>query len=374
MQTVSTKWAPALTTDHGLSVKVNVLYGGVIVAEDIGFVDGSVSVDRGSDVRRTLSLVIADPSEFPIAETSLYGVYGQEIYVECGVTYLDGTSERVPMGTFVVTSVSGNIHTGPLSVTAAGREILLKRAVFESTASTSGYSDAAAFIEFHIGDVVPGASFVDSSTSGATAVATKTWDPGSEVWASLVEVATSVGAELFCNAEGTFELRDVPDMDGATPVWDVTTGEAGVMVSADLELSGDDVYNRVVVSGENTEDNKPPVTAEAKITDAADPLRYGGPFGKVTKAYSSSLVVSVPGAQSVANALLRKYRAPNRTVTLQTVPNPALDAGDCIRVSYGPESTVLPELHLAQSFTVPLSLEGSGASPIATISGREDAA
>lgn len=369
MLSVSSKWARALTADHGLAVKVNALYGGSVVAQDIPFVDGAVRVDRGSDVRRSLSLAIAAPASFPFGPTDRYGVYGQRLYVERGIRYIDGSTELVPLGQFVITNVSGNIHTGPLTIAAAGQEILLKRTLFETATSTSGYASAAAFIAFHIPNALPGASFVNASTNGATAIATKTWDSGTDVWTALTEVATSVGAELFCDAYGTFRLVNVPDVATASPVWDVTTGSRGVMVSADVSLSSDDVFNRVVASGENAEDNTPPVRATATITDPADPLRYGGPFGKVTKAYSSSLITNASKAQSAANAQLSKYRAPNRTVNLSTVPNPALDAGDCIRVNYGPG--ISPELHIVQSFSVPLSTE-NGAFTIATVGGRDE--
>ncbi|MFJ4529055.1 DUF5047 domain-containing protein [Streptomyces nigrescens] len=372
MQPVSAKWIPALATDHGMSVKVSVLYNGIVIAEDIEFADGSVKVDRGSDVRRSLSLSIADPASWPTSETDTFNVYGQRIYVEAGLTYLDGSSERVPLGTFVTTNISGDIHTGPLSVTAAGLEYLLKREQWESATSTAGYASAAAFCAYHIPATVPGASFVNDSTRGTEALATRTWDSGSDKWAALTEVANSVGAELFCNANGTFVLADIPDPEDLSviPVWDVTTGDNGVMVSADMELTADDVFNRVVVTGENTSDNTAPVSGEAKITDPTDPLRWGGPFGKVTKPYSSSLVTSEANATATAIALLRKYRSPNRKVSLSTVPNPALDAGDRIRVDYGPTGPD-PEIHIVNAFDIPLSVK-SGAFNISTVSGRGD--
>lgn len=369
MLAVSPQWASALATDHGLAVKINVLYDGATLAEDIDFIDGSVKVDRGSDVRRSLSLSIADPALFPVNPTDELAVYGQQIYVERGFTYVDGSTELLPQGTFVITSVSGNIHTGPLSIEASGMEILLKRALWDSAQSTTGYATAATFLGFHIPDTIPGASFVDQSTGGAGALATKTWDVSTDKWSAMTEVAAAVGAELFCNANGTFILADIPDPDdlSVAPAWDVTTGESGVMVSATMQLSADGVYNRVVVTGENTADNVPPVSGEARITDLGDPLRYGGPFGKVTQAYSSSLVTSTGQANATAAAMLLDSRAPNRTVSLQTVPNPALDAGDRIRVDYGPAA--LPEIHIVQSFSVPLSAS-DGAFSIETVSGK----
>lgn len=371
MQSVSPKWAPALTTDHGLSVKVNVLYNGSIVAEDIAFTDGSVKVDRGSDTRRSLSLTIPSPADFPVNPTDKFAVYGQRIYVESGITYTDGSSERVPLGTFVITSIGGNIHTGPLSIQASGLEILLKRALWDTATSTVGFSSVASFLSFHILATVPGASFVDASSKGAGPIATKTWDARTDRWSAFAEVANSIGAELFCDANGTYRLADIPDPlnVAVAPVWTVSAGEGGVMVSADMQLTADGVYNRVIVVGENTSDNTAPVSAEAKITATSDPLYYGGPFGKVTKVVSSSLVTTGAQAQATANALLAKYRAPNRTVALEAVPNPALDAGDRIRVVYG--DAHLPEIHVAHAFDIPLSVSG-GAFNIATVSGKAD--
>ena len=370
MQSVSSKWLPALTTDHGLSTKVNVVYNGSIVAEDIAFTDGSVSVDRGSDVRRSLSLSIADPAQFPANATDRFAVYGQRIYVETGIQYLDGSVERVPAGMFVITNVSGNIHTGPLTISASGLEILLKRALWDSATSTKGFANAAAFLAYQIPIVLPGASFVDGSTlASTTPLATKTWDANTDTWTSFREVADSVGCELFCDALGTFRLVDIPDPTNVavTPVWDVSTGEYGVMVSATMELTADGVYNRVVVTGENAADNKPAVRGTATITNTTDPLYFGGPFGKVTKAVSSSLVTTASQAVAMANALLAKYRAPNRTVSLETVPNAALDAGDRIRVNYG--DAALPEIHVVHSFSIPLTV-ANGSFAISTVSGK----
>ena len=141
------------------------------------------------------------------------------------------------------------------------------------------------------------------------------------------------------------------------------------MVSAETSLSAEGVYNRVVVTGENSSDNVPPVTGTASITDVSDPLRYGGPFGQVTRFVSSSLATDPTKAAYMANGLLASGRAPNRTVSLSAVPNPALDVGDRIRVQFG--TGIDPEMHMVQSFSVPLSATGS-ASDIETINGKAD--
>ncbi|MGP3940505.1 DUF5047 domain-containing protein [Streptomyces sp. 6N106] len=370
MLSVSTRWAPTLATDHGIVTQVDVLDGaGSVLLANLPIVDGAVSVDRGSEIRRTLSLSLGAPENFPAVADALLNVYGNQLRVRSGLRYLDGSTELITLGTFVITDVSGDIHLGPLSVSAVGQEIRLQRALFDAAQSTVGFASGRAFITSVMAEFLPGVAFVDTSTLGTATLATKTWDRGTTVWTALREVATACAAEIHCDANGTFRMTDVPTTDTATPVWDVTTGEGGVMVSANVSLSADGVYNRVVAEGENAEDNKPPVSGEAKITAPTDPLRYGGPFGKVTKRVTSSLITSTSGAIAVANAELERAKAPNRSVALETLPNPALDAGDCIRVNYGP--VLAPELHIVQSFAIPLSVGGSGFT-IQTLSGKED--
>lgn len=370
MMPVSSKWAPALAENHGAFVTVTATYDGSVTVADVPFTDGSISVDGGSDVRRALSLSLPDPSVFPVDETDPFAVYGQQLTVAGGIRYIDGTAESVPMGTFVITGIAGDIHYGPLTLTGASMEILVKREPFETATSVDGTVTCASFIRSQIQAAVPLASFADRSTDGGNDLPPKTWDAGSDRWAALQEAALSVGCELFVDAAGTFVLQDVPDIDTATPVWDVSAGSNGVMVSAARGLSVDSVYNRVIATGENASENVPPVMGDAKIDDSSDPLRWDGPFGRVTKHYSSSLLTSTGRAQGAANALLLKVRAPNRTVALASVPNFALDASDCIRAVYG---DVAPnELHLVQSFTVPLSVTSGGDFAIQTVSGKEE--
>lgn len=366
MQSVSARWAPALTSSHAISTRVAITYGGTVLVEDLQFVSGSVTVDRGSDTRRSLSLTVADPAQFPVSATDPLAVYGQRIYVERGIRYLDGSVERVPVGVFVITGVSGDVHTGPVEITGAGLEVLLKRAHFETAVSSKNPGTVAGFIRSHLEEL--NLSFVDRSTNGATTLASKTWDANTDMWSAMTEVATAIGAELYCDANGTFVLADVPRLTSTpvSPVWDVSAGT--VMVSADMSLTSDDVYNRVIASGENAQDDMPPVQATATITDPSDPLHYDGPYGRATYTYSSSLITTQAQAGEVAATLLNQKRQANRSVTISAVPNPALDAGDWIRVDYGNRP---PELHLVQRFSLPLSVSGD-AFTIETVGGHAE--
>lgn len=369
MYPVSEHFLPALTGAHGIATQVDIMYGGAVVAANIPITDGKVTVDASSDVRRSLSLTVPDPSVFPGAETDPYAVYGQQLFVRRGIRYVDGTTELIPLGFFVITDIGGDIHLGPLTIEAAGLEYLVKAQPFEGNTSTGSATSPAAFIEDQLEQTVPSYDFVDESTDGTTGLAFTQWDSGSDRWAALQDVARSVGCELYADANGTFRLRDMPQTDftNAQAVWDISAGANGVLIQADVTLSAEDVYNKVVVRGENTGEGVAPVTYTVWNSDPADPLRLGGPFGRRTKVYSSDLVTEWTQAGVVARSLLRAYRAPNRTVTITTVPNAALDAGDVIRVGYGRGRD--PELFIVRRFDISLSADG-GACVIETVQGR----
>ena len=370
MQPVSQEFLSALSSAHGVATQVDILYGDTVVAEDIPFTDGSVTIDRGSDVRRSLSLVIPDPSVFPHIEADPYAPYGQRIRVRSGIRHLNGTVEMVDVGFFVIESVEGDIHHGPLTIDAPGLESLVRAEPFPSAISTEGTSTVAGFIQTQLTLVDPDFDLADrTSGAGTSGIPLASWDADSDRWAALQKVARSVGCELYVDARGSFILADIPDPVVAEPVWTVAAGENGVMVSAIRGLTSDGVYNRVIVRGENAAENVPPVSGEAAITDPTDPLRYGGPFGRRTLTYRSELVVDPIQASSTANALLRIYRAPNSTLNLSAVPNPALDVSDVIRVVYANGDP--PELHVVQAIELPLSVGGQFI--VETVSGREEA-
>jgi hypothetical protein len=77
---------------------------------------GTVTVDRGSKIRRTCSITIEDTSLIPRSAADKLSVYGATLQISRGVTYSDGTQELVPIGYFRVDSVDGDVDDGPVSI------------------------------------------------------------------------------------------------------------------------------------------------------------------------------------------------------------------------------------------------------------------
>ena len=368
MYDVSAQWAPALATAHGAETRVDVYYDGDLAAADIPITGGSVTVDRGSAVRRTATVTVPGGDSFPDTATDPLAPYGTRLHIRQGLRYVSGEVEWVSLGRFVITGVSGDVHTGPLTLTAPGLEALCQQP-WDVAASTSGYATAAAFIAARLAALAPDLPFVDTSTHGADPLPRLTYDAGGDQWADLRALAVALGAELYVDADGTARLVDLPDPSNpGAPVWDISAGANGILVSANKSLTREDVYNRVVVVGENATEGTA-VWAESVLSDPTNPLRWDGPLGRRTKHIRSSAITTTLGAQTTANVVLPLVSAPNRSVSVSTVPNAALDAGDCFRVDYGGLRDA--DLYIAQRFSVPLG-DDSGEFRIDAMGGNRE--
>jgi hypothetical protein len=109
-----------------------------------------------------------------------------------------------------------------------------------------------------------------------------------------------------------------------------------------------------VASGENTASGAAPVSAVARDLDPSSPTKWGGPYGRVTKFISSALWTSVGDCQAAANYALFDATAPNVQTSIDSLPNPALEGNDIIRLI----SAGRKERYLVQSLSVPLTADG----------------
>jgi hypothetical protein len=176
-----------------------------------------------------------------------------------------------------------------------------------------------------------------------------------------------MNAEIYCDASNAFIIADSPNPLTSSVVWDIAEGEGGTLMSAARTMSRTAVYNAVVVSGENTASNSVPVSAIAYDDEPSSPTRWGGPFGRVPKFYSSALLTTEAACLSAAESMLFDAMAPNIQTAIAASPNPALEPGDCVRLRYAGRRN----LFIVQSLSIPLTAAGS--STLTLRGGKEDA-
>lgn len=363
MYPVSDRFLARLAESHRVatSVQLSLTDGRVVDLEHTG---GSVTVDRSQAIRRTCSVTVADPSLIPRSPSDQLATYGARLRISRGVDYGDGTSELVPLGVFRLDSVDGDISNGPVTLQGKGLEAVVADDKFTAAYTATGTVVGA--ITALIQRSIPTADIVSLITD--TPIGSRTYDVEADAWAGAQEIAAAAGAEVFANADGTFVISTFPDLLTATPVWAVEATEGGVYISGNRAMSSENVYNGVLARGENSADNVPPVSFLATDSDPNSPTYWGGPFGRRPLFYSSSTLTTVAACTAAANLKLAAAKAPNSSGDFSSLPNPALEPGDVLRVTH-PDGT--RELHQVASFAVPLD-EG-GEFSIATVSAKEGA-
>jgi len=359
---VSARFLTRLAEGHQIvwDIKLFLTDGRTLTIEHTG---GSVSVDRSRPVHRTCTVTSADVSLIPRTPAEQVATYGATLRIARGVDYGDGTTELVPLGVFRLEDVRGDPVLGPATLTGSSLEAVVADDKFTAPFQVSGTVVSA--ISDTIRRSIPSADIASTITD--TAIGGRIWDTEADPWAGVQEIAAVAGAEVYATPDGGFVIAVLADPLATTPVWSVEAGESGVYISGVRGMSSKGVYNGVLARGESTGADVPPCSYLATDSDPGSPTYWGGPFGRRPRFYSSSTLLDTSACQAAAQLLLRSAKAPNAIGDFTSLPNPALETGDVIRVAH-PDGT--KELHQVAAFTVPLDV--SGDFPISTISAKED--
>jgi hypothetical protein len=375
MLPVSSRFLAAIRGSYAMSTTVDVWYNQALVVSGVPVVDGTITVDRTSATRRSGTITIGDPTFFPTFANSPLAPYGAELHIQQGISYPDGTFERVSLGWFRIEDVSQ--ETAP-SQSNAGLPILdfydrsqaVADASFLDPFDASG-QDVMTLLTSLVQNVVPYAAvsfasgLVTGTVPGGTVFDTDRWD-------AITTLAGYLNAEPYFDANGICQVVPIPSipsgatsanavwtMDASTPAAVAAGGsKTGVLVQAQRTVSRSGVYNCVAVYGASTGSGTPPV-GYACDTNPRSPTYYGptptgkaiGPFGAATYRYTNSLITTIAGANAAATAQLNNFLGLARSLSFTVCPNPALEAGDILWVVYPDGKT---ELHLLDTFTIPL--------------------
>ena len=301
------------------------------------------SADLGVDVR-TLSL-------------------GGYVLLERGVRYASGDTELVLLGRLRVESVSWDTLEASANLELADRMAQVTDEPFTAPYSAGGQTAAAAAVG--IVQAVFGATIGYSTHYAPTDVMSDVYYTEQRTEA-LTAIEQAVCGESYFDANGDFIFARRPTGDEPT-VWTIDAGIEGTMVGARESLDRTGVYNGVIVQGQATGD-APPITALATFDNPESPIRWGGPFGKVALLSQSTSVQTVEQAAATAQSLLRLRLMQTRSLEVTAAPNPALEAGDTLRIVF-PDGR--DERHLLDAVVTDV---GTGAQQIVTRSQLQPAA
>ncbi|MFF5285180.1 DUF5047 domain-containing protein [Streptomyces sp. NPDC013171] len=331
--------------------------------EQLDHTEGTVNVGRGQQCRRSCSVSLPDPAVIPRTARDKLSVYGAQLRIECGVQ-LGSYQELVPVGQFRIETIEGDVDDGPAVITGQSLECIV--ADDEFTAPWRSTGTAVSAITALILRSIPDAAVIALATDAA--IGPRTYDIGDSPWDAVGEIAATIGAEVYCDAGGSFVIAELPDLLSVTPAWTVAAGEHGVYLSATRGMSSKDVRNGVLVRGENPETGTSTPTVLVVDNDPGSPTYWGGPFGRRPRFHTSPTLTTTGQCTAAGTLLLRAAMAPNSTANLRSLVNPALEPGDVLRVVY-PDGTA----DLVQAASFPINLGTGGDFLIQAISAKEGA-
>lgn len=358
---VSERFLDALQDSHDVTTRVEVLVGGLLAEvfdaeSDSGVLGGSVTVDMRAQVRRRLTMSIAD-ADYSLVPRRIGSLLAppNEIRVSQGIRFGPGDEELVPLGVFGISKPTVDESDGGLAISLDGydRSRRVSRAKWEVPWVITRGTNVATAIARILADRVPTLPPLNAAlTAATTPLIVFGDDGGGDPWKDAATLASDNGLELLIDPVGIPVLRPAPDPSRAQAVARYAEGaDASLLASAAREFDDEPGTNGVIVVGEGSEIAEP-FRVIIWDDDPTSPTYYLGPWGKVPEYLVSELILTVEQALISGRALLRSRLGTVETVRFSSVGNPAHDGGDVVDL-YRPRLH-LDARYLIEQLTIPL--------------------
>jgi len=314
----SATFEAAIQESHVLAVRCEAWMAGRRVASDLPLLeDASISVDSSRFVRRTAHLSFADPSA---ALRRLLNMPGCEIRVWRGVSLKFGAVEDLPIHWGLVDKPSQAWPGKVITVDSPDRAQRVAYDRFPHIRQSTPGMTVSQQIQQLVGESIPRLRFVDT-TGDTTLVAKVAWERNRND--AVASLAASIGAETFACPDGRWILRPIQTLLGI-PLLRIR--EAETLISAVSDTDWSEVNNDIIVTSERADG----VTFSGRATDndPASETWVGGPLGRRTGFFASSLPTSTAQCNVLAAGLLARQKGARRSVTYTALAHPGVEAGE----------------------------------------------
>ena len=288
---------------------------------------GSVTWTTSQQVQGTLSLTVPRIGAVsqdegardwtPLAPDSPLATMGQVLHVQVTVASLVSTDRwDIPLGRFLITQW----EVGATDIRITGKSLFQHLEDDRLTSPTVPYSGGTLASELrrlvggHMGVIVS-----DALTNRPCP--SMSW--GESRIDAIYEVADAWPARLREGPDGVlYVLPPVPAIT-ERPEKSLTDGDAGTVIGVTRQGSRAGIFNRIVARGQEQDDAGQP-RFQAIIDQTTGPLRTSGPYGIVTRFFSSPLITSKQAALNSATTMLATSVRQKTTVPVTHTPNPTL--------------------------------------------------
>lgn len=334
-------WAQAINRPHQAAFRITVLDGRGEKIQTIDYLDGAVSATLSSQVTRNAEIMI-DPALSPADENGLLYPNGNRLFIERGIDYGCGNVDLLPVFHGRINAVY-DTASAPTRITAVDLAGDVRDAGF--TVPTNSVPTAAILDEFKrlVSDAL-GTAVFGPCDAFAPLVGARTYD--NDRAQALDDLANSVGALWYTLADGRFVLRRVPWTVPQTPgliLYDKLAPQACELEGTEPESgflyatastrarTRDSVSNVITVAAELV-DGSPPYVYTAADTDPASPTWIGGNFGVKSRQVRTDVASSQAQVRLMAQSTLARAKALTENWSVQTIPDPRIELGDCVQV------------------------------------------
>lgn len=343
-------WAAAVTQPHRVVTRVDVLYGGDTIASDLAVTAGTVTMNRGSQIRGRIDLTLAEPLLLPNDASDPLAPFGAELVVQRGIRLPDGTEWLVPWGVFGIQTSRADRRTKVTDLSGLDRFQAVADAGLDAELTITAGTNTVAAIQTLLLAALPSLTFraVETTITTPAIVIPLDADPV----AKAIELAQSCGCEVYMAHDGVCEIALEPVADD--PVAVISEGAGGVLVDLAVNLDRADAVNQVTVTGNNST-NAAKVQGTATDLNPLSPTAWDGPFGRKPLRVSSTLAASNAGALAEAQARLARSSGVPMQIEFQAVPNPALVCSDAITLV---ATDLVNAVHVLDEIVMPLAADG----------------
>jgi len=169
------------------------------------------------------------------------------------------------------------------------------------------------------------------------------------------EIALANNYELYFDHEGYLVMREFADPLLTPASLTLKTGPGGNLVSLGAKTEDSKLFNHIVVVGESSDSNTPPVYAEAINTSATSPTSVVE-IGDRVNTTTSALVTTIAQAQELAASLLAVSQLEQFEMQFTSTLLPWIEPGEIIDMEVEEDTYWGPDRYLLTSLTLPFDL------------------
>lgn len=341
MYPVSSRFLRSLSQPHTIDTTVTcTLPSGAALTLPLS--SGTWQATSGQLIRRTASLVVDGGSTV----YAFVSTPGAVVRVRHGLRWSGTDIELVPVITGELSRAATQLGDGTVALSLADFGQRLAASSYLTAVSPAVTASRRSVIAAAVTDAMPAVVVTNTSSDTGNVGVSQSWTSRTDL---ITDLATDGGAEAFFAPDGGFTVRDLPQITDPV-VWLLKSGTGGTVKSVARDRPLDKLYNTVIVKPSSSDASQGWTQQVAQITDLTNP-RHPAYIGVRAFEWVSPTVLSAADALKIAQLLLTKVQGSTETLSIDAISNPALDAGDVVRVSTPTDLGTTIETHLIDSLT-----------------------